>query len=101
MSTLVHAIGFGLVTASILALAAVAISLQVSVTNFINFAYGDFMTFGAYIAWVVGRYGGRAFVDRYGKYVLLTHHDLDRGAAALRGDTGKHVACRTIPADAR
>jgi membrane protein DedA with SNARE-associated domain len=33
---------------------------------------------GAYIAWFIGRYGGRGFVDRYGKYVLLTHHDLDR-----------------------
>src|ERR1700716_326329 len=52
MTLLLEAVGFGLVTASILALGAVAISLQVSVTNFINFAYGDFMTFGAYIAWV-------------------------------------------------
>jgi membrane protein DedA with SNARE-associated domain len=33
---------------------------------------------GAVIAWVIGRTGGRAFVDRYGKYVLVTHHDLDR-----------------------
>lgn len=33
---------------------------------------------GAYIAWFVGRYAGRGFVDRYGKFVLLTHHDLDR-----------------------
>jgi membrane protein DedA with SNARE-associated domain len=33
---------------------------------------------GAYIAWLIGRTAGRAFVDRYGKYVLLTHHDLDR-----------------------
>ena len=33
---------------------------------------------GAYLAWVIGRYAGRGFVDRYGKYVLLTHHDLDR-----------------------
>ncbi len=33
---------------------------------------------GAYIAWVVGRYGGRAFVDRYGRYILLSHRDLDR-----------------------
>ena len=33
---------------------------------------------GAYIAWFIGRYGGRAAVDRYGKYLLLTHHDLDR-----------------------
>lgn len=36
---------------------------------------------GAYIAWFIGRYGGRAAVDRYGKYLLLTHHDLDRAEA--------------------
>jgi len=34
-------------------------------------------TFGAYLAYLVGRYGGRKFVDRYGKYVLLSHEDLD------------------------
>ena len=33
---------------------------------------------GASIAYIVGRVGGRPFVDRYGKYVLLTHEDLDR-----------------------
>jgi membrane protein DedA with SNARE-associated domain len=33
---------------------------------------------GAYLAWFIGRYAGRGFVDRYGRYVLLTHHDLDR-----------------------
>jgi membrane protein DedA with SNARE-associated domain len=33
---------------------------------------------GAYIAWFIGRTGGRALVDRYGRYLLLTHHDLDR-----------------------
>ncbi|MHB8430237.1 MAG: DedA family protein [Acidimicrobiales bacterium] len=36
---------------------------------------------GAYIAWTIGRFGGRALVDRYGKYVLLTHSDLDRAEA--------------------
>ena len=36
---------------------------------------------GAYIAWFVGRYAGRGFVDRYGKYLLLTHRDLDRAEA--------------------
>jgi branched-subunit amino acid ABC-type transport system permease component len=51
MNTFLLAVGFGLITSSILALAAVSVSLQVSVTNFINFAYGDFMTFGAYIIW--------------------------------------------------
>ncbi len=33
---------------------------------------------GAYAAWLIGRYAGRAFVDRWGRYILLTHHDLDR-----------------------
>ncbi|MHB1534301.1 MAG: DedA family protein [Acidimicrobiales bacterium] len=33
---------------------------------------------GAYLAWIIGRTGGRGFVDRFGKYVLLTHADLDR-----------------------
>lgn len=36
---------------------------------------------GAYIAWAIGRTGGRAFVDRFGKYILLSHHDLDRAEA--------------------
>jgi len=36
---------------------------------------------GAYIAWAVGKSAGRAIVDRYGKYVLLGHHDLDRAEA--------------------
>ncbi len=36
---------------------------------------------GAYIAWFVGRTGGRRFVDRYGKYILLSHRDLDRAEA--------------------
>jgi len=57
MSHLLQAVGFGLVTASIVALAAVAVSLQVSVTNFFNFAYGDFMSFGAYVAWTASNQG--------------------------------------------
>lgn len=51
MSELFLAIGFGLVVASVLALAAVGLSLQFGITNYINFAYGDFMAVGAYIAW--------------------------------------------------
>lgn len=42
-------------------------------------AFGEVV--GAYIAWVIGRTLGRGFVDRFGKYVLLTHHDLDRAEA--------------------
>ena len=33
---------------------------------------------GSLIAYVVGRTGGRAFVNRYGRYLLITHRDLDR-----------------------
>ena len=36
---------------------------------------------GAYIAWAVGRHAGRAVVDRFGRYILLTHRDLDRAEA--------------------
>lgn len=47
------AIGFGLVTASILALGAVGLTLQFGVTNFANFAYGDMMTLAIYLTWVL------------------------------------------------
>jgi membrane protein DedA with SNARE-associated domain len=36
---------------------------------------------GAIIAWAVGKTGGRAFVARYGRFVLLTRTDLDRAEA--------------------
>lgn len=57
MNLLAESVGFGVVTASVIALAAVGLSLQVSVTNFINFAYGDFMTFGAYITFAANAAG--------------------------------------------
>jgi branched-subunit amino acid ABC-type transport system permease component len=44
-------IGFGLVTASVLALAAVGVTLQFGVTNYVNFAYGAYMALAGYIAW--------------------------------------------------
>ena len=51
MSQFWLAFGFGLVTASVLAIAAVGLSLQFGITNYINFAYGDFMALGAYLAY--------------------------------------------------
>ena len=36
---------------------------------------------GSLLAYVVGRTGGRTLVDRYGKYVLLSHSDLDTAEA--------------------
>jgi branched-chain amino acid transport system permease protein/neutral amino acid transport system permease protein len=53
VSQLVAAIGFGLVTASILALGSVGFTLQFGITNIFNVAYGDVMTVGAFVAYVV------------------------------------------------
>jgi branched-subunit amino acid ABC-type transport system permease component len=44
-------LGFGLVTASVVAIASVGLTLQFGVTNYVNFAYGDFLTLGAYFTW--------------------------------------------------
>lgn len=33
---------------------------------------------GSYLAWAVGRYAGQAAWRRWGRYVLLTEHDIDR-----------------------
>ena len=43
---------------------------------------------GSLAGYGIGRYGGRALVDKVGRYVLLTHRDLDRAEAwfARRGE---------------
>jgi membrane protein DedA with SNARE-associated domain len=43
---------------------------------------------GSSAGYAIGRYGGRTLVDKVGKYVLLTHKDLDRADAwfARRGE---------------
>jgi branched-subunit amino acid ABC-type transport system permease component len=46
-------VGFGFVTASVLAIAAVGLSLQFGITNYVNFAYGDFMALGGFFAYVL------------------------------------------------
>ena len=47
---------------------------------------GEFL--GSAAGYAIGRFGGRTLVDRVGKYVLLTHKDLDRAEAwfARRGE---------------
>ena len=57
LSQLVPAVGFGLITASILAIAAVGFTLQFSVTNILNLAYGDIMTASAFAAWLANHDG--------------------------------------------
>jgi membrane protein DedA with SNARE-associated domain len=43
---------------------------------------------GSTLGYAIGRFGGRPLVDRVGKFVLLTHEDLDRAEAwfARRGE---------------
>ncbi len=57
MNQIVPAIGFGLITASILAIAAVGFTLQFSVTNILNLAYGDIMTASVFSAYVANQAG--------------------------------------------
>jgi membrane protein DedA with SNARE-associated domain len=53
---------------------------------------------GAWVVYCIGLYGGRPFIDRYGKYVLLRHEHIDLterwfaryGALAV-------LFCRIIP----
>jgi membrane protein DedA with SNARE-associated domain len=42
---------------------------------------GEFV--GSLIAYVIGRTGGRALVERHGKYVLLSGRDVDRATAFM------------------
>lgn len=53
LTALFEGIGFGLVAAAVIALGAVGLSLQLSVTNYINFAYGDLMALGAYFVYAI------------------------------------------------
>jgi branched-subunit amino acid ABC-type transport system permease component len=56
MNTFLINVGIGLATASILALSAVAFTLEYAVSRIANFAHGELLTIGAYAA-----YSGRAF----------------------------------------
>jgi branched-subunit amino acid ABC-type transport system permease component len=62
LSILLLSIGFGLVSASILAVAGAGLALQFGVTNFVNFAYGDYATLGAYVALVLNQRGVDIYV---------------------------------------
>ncbi|KPV45144.1 DedA family protein [Alicyclobacillus ferrooxydans] len=55
--------------------------------------------FGGWIAYLVGSTGGRAFIRRYGRYILLNPHHLERADAwfARRGEVTVFVA-RLLPA---
>src|ERR1700730_12901933 len=53
MNEILVTLGFGIVTAAILSLSAVAFTLEYAVTNVANLAHGEILTIGAYAAYLV------------------------------------------------
>ncbi|MGL5034667.1 MAG: ABC transporter permease subunit, partial [Microcystaceae cyanobacterium] len=53
----------GLSVGSIIALAAVGLTLTYGILRLSNFAHGDFMTLGAYLTWLVNRAGVNLWVS--------------------------------------
>jgi branched-chain amino acid transport system permease protein/neutral amino acid transport system permease protein len=58
----VAALGFGLVSVSVIAIAAVGFTMQFGITNMINLAYGEVMIVCAYVAFYVNRAGVNIWV---------------------------------------
>jgi branched-subunit amino acid ABC-type transport system permease component len=63
MNNFMLGIGFGLVTASILAMATVPLSLQMSVARIPNFAHGEILTAGAYAAYMVNEHTDNIYLE--------------------------------------
>ena len=57
MSIFVAAFGFGLVSMSVIAIAAVGFTMQFGITNMINLAYGEVMISAAYLAYYMNKAG--------------------------------------------
>jgi branched-chain amino acid transport system permease protein/neutral amino acid transport system permease protein len=66
VSIVVTSIGFGLVSASVLALAAVGFTLQFAVTNVLNLAYGGVMIVAAYAAYALNNAGVEIWIATLG-----------------------------------
>jgi branched-subunit amino acid ABC-type transport system permease component len=62
MSIFVASVGFGLITAAVLAIAAVAFTLQFAVTDVLNLAFAAIMTTGAFVAYWVNQAGASVWV---------------------------------------
>lgn len=63
MSVFIASIGFGLVTAAVLALASVGFTLQFAVTNVLNLAYGGVMIVAAYAAYALNERGVNIWIS--------------------------------------
>jgi branched-subunit amino acid ABC-type transport system permease component len=63
VSVFVESIGFGLVTAAVLAVASVGFTLQFAVTNVLNLAYGGVMIVSAYAAYEINQGGVNIWIS--------------------------------------
>lgn len=70
MSLYLAAFGFGLVSTSVIALAAVGFTMQFGITNMINLAYGEVMIASAYVAWYIDRAGASIWLAMIGGAVF-------------------------------
>ena len=66
MNEILLTLGFGLVTAAILSLSAVAFTLEYAVTNVANLAHGEILTVGAYTAYVILQATGNVLLSALG-----------------------------------
>jgi branched-subunit amino acid ABC-type transport system permease component len=57
MTIFLASVGFGLITAAVLAIAAVGFTLQFAVTDVLNLAFAAVMTFGAFVAYWINQRG--------------------------------------------
>ena len=66
MNQVLLTLGFGLVTAAILSLSAVAFTLEYAVTNVANLSHGEILTIGAYAAYLVHQSTGSSLLAALG-----------------------------------
>lgn len=69
MNEILLTLGFGLVTAAILSLSAVAFTLEYAVTNVANLSHGEILTIGAYAAYVIHQATGNVLLSALGASV--------------------------------
>ena len=66
MSLLIAAFGFGLVSMSVIALAAVGFTMQFGITNMINLAYGEVLIASAFVAYYLNQAGVSVWIAMLG-----------------------------------
>lgn len=62
MTLFLASVGFGLITAAVLAIASVAFTLQFAVTNVLNLAFAAIMTFGMFVTYWVNQAGASVWL---------------------------------------